>query len=107
MTNGLHKPYAVGRPPLDLGEIIFCSALKVYSTLSSRRTVSNYRTALDRGYLSKVPNFNAVSGFLNKDDTIILLTQLIELSSLPLKNIEKDFTIDSFWFHYITLFKMA
>jgi transposase len=95
MTKGISEPYVFGRPSLNLGETIFCSALKIYSTLSSRRTMANYRTALEKGYIIKVPNFNAVSELLNRKDITPILLELIETSSLPLKSVENDFAIDS------------
>ena len=95
LTKGISKPYIFGRKPLNLCEVIFCSALKVYSTLSSRRTVMNYKTALENGYITHKPHFNAVSKLLNKKDLTDILLRLIMNSSLPLKAVEKDFAIDS------------
>ncbi len=95
LTKDLYKPYVFGRPSLNLGEVIFCSALKVYSTLSSRRTVMNYKTALEKGYITKKPHFNAVSKLLNKEELTPILLHLIELSSLPLRAVEQDFTVDA------------
>ncbi len=95
LTNGIYEPYVFGRPSLNLGETIFCSVMKVYSTLSSRRTVENYRTALEKGYITRVPNFNDVSELLNRKDLTPILLDLIEASSLPLKAIETSFAPDS------------
>src|SRR3989338_8725557 len=95
LTEEIYKPYSFGRPSLNLGESIFCSALKVYSTLSSRRVASNYQTALDKKYITHKPHFNAVSKLLNKEEMTSVLLELIETSSMPLKSIETDFAVDS------------
>lgn len=95
LTKGLSKPYVFGRPNLPLSDVVFCSALKVYSTLSSRRTATNYQTALEKGFIEKKPHFNAVSKLLNKKDLTPILYDLIKISSLPLKTVEQDFSIDS------------
>ena len=95
LTDDISEPYVFGRPSLDLGEMVFCSALKVYSMLSSRRTTLNYQTALEKGFLSSKPHFNAVSKLLNKQSLTSVLLNMIEISSLPLKAIETNFAIDS------------
>lgn len=95
LTEGIYKPYGFGRPTLPLGEAVFCSALKVYSTLSSRRTVANYKNAAEKGYITIRPHFNAVSKLLNKQWLTPVLLNLIEASSLPLKAVENSFSVDS------------
>src|SRR3989344_9369959 len=66
LTDGIYKPYEFGRPSLPLCDVIFCSALKVYSTLSSRRTAMNYQIAKERDHIAHKPHFNAVSKYLTK-----------------------------------------
>lgn len=95
LTKEISRPYIFGRKPLDLGELIFCSGLKVYSTLSSRRTVTNYQNALEKRYINHKPHFNAVSKILNKAEITQILIDLIQTSSLPMKAIETDFAVDS------------
>jgi transposase len=95
LTDGIYKPYEFGRPSLPLCDVIFCSALKVYSTLSSRRTAMNYQIAKEKGYIAHKPHFNAVSKILNKEETTSVLLELIEVSALPLKSVETDFAVDS------------
>ncbi|TAL48052.1 IS4/IS5 family transposase [archaeon] len=95
MTKNVSQPYVFGRPSLNLGEVVFCSAMKVYSTLSSRRTMMNYKTAFENGYISKIPHFNAVSKLLNKKELSDILLRLITVSSMPLKSVETSFAVDS------------
>jgi len=66
LTDDIYKPYEFGRPSLPLCDVIFCSALKVYSTLSSRRTAMNYQIAKERDHIAHKPHFNAVSKYLTK-----------------------------------------
>lgn len=51
--------------------------------------------AKERGYISKVPHFNSVSNYLEMESLTPYLKHLIIESSLPLKNVEADFAVDS------------
>lgn len=84
-----------GRPRLTLADIIFSSTLKVYSTVSGRRFMTDLREAKARGYLSKLPHYNSVFRYLEAEALTPYLYQLITTSSLPLKSIESDFAVDS------------
>jgi transposase len=84
-----------GRPRLSLADIIFSSALKVYSTVSGRRFMTDLREAKERGYLSRLPSYNSVFRYLEAQTLTPHLYDLIATSSLPLKAIESDFAVDS------------
>lgn len=86
---------AMGRPRLLLSDMIFASALKVFSTFSLRRFISDMRIAKEKEYVIKVPCFASIGHFLQSPKLTPILKQLIEKSSLPLKSIETDFAIDS------------
>lgn len=88
-------PYKTGRPPLPLADCIFSAAFKVYSTVSQRRFASDLREAHERGHVSKVPHFNAISTTLENPEITPILQRLIIESSLPLKSVESDFAVDS------------
>jgi transposase len=85
----------MGRPRLKLKEELFCTIQKVYSQLSSRRAYSLYQNAEEREQISKVPNYNAVNKFLNREDITPILHRLLVLSSLPLRGVETIFAPDS------------
>ncbi|MFH0961408.1 MAG: transposase [archaeon] len=84
-----------GRPKLNLGELAFCCALKVFSGASSRRTDSDIRFACEKGYLTKRPCYNSVINGFNSWELTDLLEELIRKSSLPLATVETSFAIDS------------
>jgi transposase len=85
----------MGRPRLQLKEELFCAIQKVYSQLSSRRAYSLYQNAEEREQISKVPNYNAVNKFLNREEITPILHKLLALSSLPLRSVETIFAPDS------------
>ena len=84
-----------GRPPLPLREQVFVAVQKVYSQLSSRRAVSLFGYAAERGQLAHAPHYNSVSKFLLRPEATPILRRLIQQSALPLADLEQDFAIDS------------
>ena len=84
-----------GRPKLNTGEMLFCMCLHTYIGKSTRRTISKLKIAKDRNLISFVPHFNSLSNYFNNPFLKDRLVKLIALSSMPLKNIEKDFAVDS------------
>jgi hypothetical protein len=88
-------PQTFGRPRLPLADVVFCAALKVYSTVSARRCMSDLQDAHAKGYISKVPHYNSIFNYFEMPELTPILQELIVESSLPLKTIESDFGIDS------------
>lgn len=88
-------PQVMGRPRSPLSDLVFAACLKVYECMSGRRTQSDMREALQRGYLSRSVHFNTISKYLEKEELTPILKQLIIESSLPLKSVECDFAADS------------
>jgi transposase len=84
-----------GRPPADFGEMIFACCLKIYLTFSSRRAVSDLKMAQQLEYIGHTPHFNTILKYLNDPNLTATLTKLIEFSSLPLKQLEDKFAVDS------------
>lgn len=84
-----------GRPRLPLSNILFCIVLKVYSTVSSRRFISNLREAQTDHYIEHIPHFNSISNYLEQENLTPTIKQLIAESSLVLKGVESDFAVDS------------
>jgi len=96
LCKGVANPtYKFGRPKMPLGDMVFASALKVYSTFSLRRFTSDMQTAKEKGYLDKVPHYSTVALYMENPDVTPVLMELIKASSLPLKEVEKDFAVDS------------
>ena len=88
-------PKATGRPRLPLGDMVFGAGLKVYSTMSGRRAMTDLRHAHRDGLMDKLPNVSTVLDYLGKPELTTLLVSLIEQSALPLRSVEVDFAIDS------------
>jgi transposase len=96
LCQGIEEPIQEkGRPRLPLADIIFAATFRIYSTLSGRRFMSDLRDALQRGYLSRLPSYNSIFDYLQMKSLTPYITQLIELSSLPLKSVETAFAVDS------------
>jgi len=84
-----------GRPTTNVGEITFSCCLKIYLDFSSRRSESDIKLAQQLGYLNHAPHFNTILKYLGSTRLNKILMKLIEISSLPLKEVEKDFTLDA------------
>ena len=87
--------YTFGRPKLPLSDMVFLSALKVFSTFSLRRFLTDAEIAKERGYVEKVPTYVSVAHYMENPDVTPVIQELIMLTSLPLTTVETDFTIDS------------
>lgn len=54
LCNTIQEPaYTFGRPKMPLKDMVFSSALKVYSTFSLRRFSTDMRDAQDKGFIEK------------------------------------------------------
>lgn len=84
-----------GRPRLLLSDALFSACYKVYSGVSGRRFMSDLRDAQAKGYITKTPHFNSISNYLDDPDLTPELRILINKTSLPLKDVEFDFAVDS------------
>jgi transposase len=89
------KPQRKGRPPVPLADAVYSACLKVFTTLSVRRFMSDLRDAHEKGYISKLPHHNSVSRCLENPEITPILLALIARSSLPLKAMETEFAVDS------------
>ena len=96
LTNFVEQPdYKFGRPQLPMSEMVFNSVMKVYSTFSTRRFMSDVKIAKEFGLIDSVPCYASIGHFLQKEELTPILKKLIQISSLPLRDIESDFAGDS------------
>jgi transposase len=97
LTSQITKPKrkGAGRPSADLGEMIFSCCLKTYLDFSSRRSESDIQLAMQLGYIDHTPHFNTVLKYLRKPEMKKILMKLIEVSALPLKEVESNFAMDA------------
>jgi transposase len=96
LTQYVEQPkYEFGRPKLPMSEMVFNSVMKIYSTFSLRRFMSDVKIAQEMGIMGSVPCYSSIGHFLQKEELTPILLNLIKLSSLPLKEVEHDFAVDS------------
>ena len=88
-------PIRAGRPELSMQDMVFGSALKVFTTFSLRRFMTDVKEASAKGYIQHIPHFTLVSVYMKKPEMTPILQELITLSALPMKAIETKFAIDS------------
>ena len=95
ITTNLSQDYKFGRPNLPLSDMAYSSVMKVFTTFSLRRFMSDMQIAKEKGYVNATPCYASVGHFMQKKEVTPLLAQMVTLTSLPLRTIEKDFAIDS------------
>ena len=84
-----------GRPRLPISDMLFGIGVKVYSTMSTRRAMSDLRAAHADGILDRVPSCASLFRYLEDPGLTPILEDLIERSALPLRAVEVDFAVDS------------
>lgn len=84
-----------GRPRLPIRDMLFCMALRVYTTISCRRFMTDLKAAHEQGFLSKLPRYNSIFTYFQMTELTPYLEWLVIESSLPLKGVEQDFAVDS------------
>ena len=89
------EPQFRGRPRLLFGDQVFVAIRKIYSQMSSRRSISLFKIAEQRGMITHTPHFNTLFNFLNNSKTTEILHQLIAITSAPLREVETEFAVDS------------
>lgn len=96
ITGNIRQPaYTFGRPENLLSDTVYSMVFKVYSTFSSRRFTTDMELAKEQGFISQITPRSSMSDYFKKKEITPLLAQMVTLTSLPLRSIEKDFAIDS------------
>ena len=88
-------PQGKGRPCLPVSDMLFAVGLKVYSTMSGRRAMTDFRNAQADGLLSTCPSFSTAFRYMENPVVTPVLKSLIEQSALPLRAVESDFAADA------------
>jgi len=94
-ANVQQPEYKFGRPTLPFSDMLFGSVMKVYTGFSLRRFMSDMKIAHDYGLVEKVPCYSSLSNFMNREEVKQILEKLITTSSLPLREVEDSFAVDS------------
>lgn len=84
-----------GRPRLPLEDMLFASVFKVYSTFSLRRFNTDLEEARSKGFINSSPNHASISRYFAMEMLTPYLQMMIEETSLPLAEIEKNFAVDA------------
>lgn len=97
LLRGIQEPAQAktGRRRVPLQAMIYSSALKVFTTLSSRRFGCELKDAYERGLLSHLMNSVSVTTYMEQDLLTPYLLQLIERSAHPLRGVETTLAADS------------
>jgi transposase len=74
---------------------IFPMCLKVFLGTSSRRLISDLKMCKEIGLINNVPHFNTILNYFKNQSLKTVLNYLIELSAIPLAQIDKKFAVDS------------
>ncbi|MBW2975087.1 transposase [Candidatus Woesearchaeota archaeon] len=86
---------SVGRKPFPFRDKIFHLVLQSYNVKSSRRCISDLEISRKLGYIEKKPHFNSVLKSLKDSSLTPYLKHLVEISGLPLQQVESNFATDS------------
>ncbi len=84
-----------GQPKINEHDLLFASALKVYSQFSLRRFMTDLNEAKEKGFIEKKPCFASVGHFMQRQDITLKLKQLIQKTASVLNSVETKFAIDS------------
>jgi hypothetical protein len=85
----------VGRLRVPARDAVFACAFKVYSTVSTRRFMTDLKEAHKKGLIANRVHYNSICNYLENELYTPILKNLIVQSSLPLKTIENHFSPDS------------
>lgn len=96
LTATLPEPVQVtGRPRIPVSDAVFSACFKVYSTVSSRRFMTDLRDAHAAGLVSRPWHFNTVLKVIEDPAITPTLYDLVSASAAPLQSVESHFAIDS------------
>lgn len=91
--------------PIPLRDALYAAIFKVYSGFSARRFTCDLEAAMEDGHISRAPHFNSVLNVLEAETTTPILHALLAKSASPLRDVEKEWAVDSTGFsgsRYIT-----
>lgn len=89
------KPHERGRPAFAFEEKLICMFIYVYSQFSARRSIADMELAKKLKLLERTPHFNSILNMFIDNSMTQKLTEVLEITSLPLKMFEEQLAIDS------------
>ncbi len=86
---------SAGRPSFSLKEQVLCMFTYCYCGFSGRRAISDLESLKERKLISRTPHFNTIFNMFKELKMMKLLSELVEITSMPLRMFEENFVIDS------------
>ena len=87
--------YKRGRPRLPVSDILFSIAVKVFSTMSTRRVMSDVRDARAKALLDCIPSPASIFRYMEDPSLKPHLESMIMRTAAPLRTVEVDFSADA------------
>src|SRR3989344_6625062 len=74
LCENIEQPeYKFGRPTLPISDMLFASALKVYTTFSLRRFISDFKIAREMNLVSSTCTYANICYFMQREDLTAIL----------------------------------
>ena len=89
------EPKGRGRPGIPTRDMAFAICYKVYEGVSTRRFIPDLRLAHRSGFISCAPHFNSIIGAMKDVEMTQVLLDLVDQTSVPLRDFERTFAADS------------
>jgi transposase len=83
-----------GRPRTPLGDAVFGATMKVYGTMSGRRSTTDIRACETSGHVGRAPSYNTLFRVVEDAGNMPLFRALVDESAKPLAAVEKAFAVD-------------
>jgi DNA-directed RNA polymerase subunit RPC12/RpoP len=84
-------PEKKGRKNFNPKDMLIVLALKTLNKSSSRRLASDLELARQEGFLEETPYFTTMMAYARKPEMLDLITELVRLSALPIKQLQDSF----------------
>ena len=95
LCDGIETPsQKMGRPRMPLRDVVYGSTMKVYGTMSGRRSTTDLRSCEAAGHVDKAPAYNTVFKYMERPELLPLLSRLVDESAKPLAAVERRFAVD-------------
>src|ERR1700733_2809055 len=103
LCDGIVEPeHGRGRPRHRLGDLVYLAAMKVFGTMSGRRSTTDLDACQESGHVEKAIHYNSIFRLIERSDLTPLLQQLVEESARPLRPVERFFSPDGTGFSTTT-----
>jgi transposase len=95
LCEGIEQPHQrIGRPRLRLRDAVYGATMKVYGTMSGRRSTTDLRACEAAGHVARAPSYNTLFKYVEQPGLMPLLKRLVDESSRPLASVERAFAAD-------------